>query len=518
MRRLLTCCIVLGLLLTVSSTVSSDSMPEWVREGGMNTPFSDRLYITGFGMGDLEEGDSAAVEAAKNGALDDLIRKIRVQVTSSVTVETADSGKESSTSVSMVSQSTSHMKLANVDFLMEKDLNHQYTLAYASKSDLRSFYLDRGKNGLTKVVQGLESLKSDEKRGRSARALNGYINLLPLFPEIVESRTIYNVLMGGSYGSRFFEALSNPEVKSVEDLYSLEQFVRGRIDELQKRRVNDLDSALEKIVVMLSSQEVRGRRITVPALLYQNSDFTSSFGAYASRKLEAMVTTRMGGGKEMIVLKGTYWEKDNDVDIYLIAQSVETGDKLGSGYASFPASTIPKEYELEPQNADEALKAQYDIADGAIVDGGLQVEVWTNRGRNEDVLVFTGGETLTLYFKVNQPAFLQVTYNLATGHKVLLEEAFYIGMDKVNQVVRYLYDFEVVPPFGVERLMVTAFSAKPPPPDVAVDYIEGERYEVFGDTKDVVAQSRGLKKKQESGSTNVKVGEAFLTLTTMPEE
>lgn len=518
MRKFLTCIAVLGLLFAVSSTIFSDSMPDWVREGGMKTPFSDRLYITGFGMGGLEDGSAAAVEAAKNGALDDLIRKIRVQVTSAVTVETADSGRESSTSVSMVSRSTSHMKLANVDFLMEKDRKNQFALAYASKADLRSFYLDRGKNALTKVLNEIEGLEADEKSGRSAGALEGYINLLPLFPEIVESRTIYNVLMGGSYGSRFFDVLGIDKVKSVEDLYILEQFTRRRIDELQKSPVRDFDSALEKIVVMLSTQAVKGSNIIVPSLLYQSSDFSSSFGSFASRKLDALVSNRLSGGKEKLVLKGTYWEKGDDVDIYLIAQSVDTGDKLGSGYASFPAASIPKGYELEPQNADEALKAQYAIAEGAIVDGGLQVEVWTNRGRNEDVLVFTGGENLTLYFKVNQPAFLQVAYNLSTGEKVLLEEAFYIGMDKVNQVVRYPYDFEVVPPFGVERLMIAAFSKKPPPPNVVIDYIEGERYEVFSDTKDVVAQTRGLKKKQESGSTDIKVGEAFLTLTTMPKE
>ena len=71
----------------------------------------------------------------------------------------------------------------------------------------------------------------------------------------------------------------------------------------------------------------------------------------------------------------------------------------------------------------------------------------------------------------------------------------------------------------LEHLMVTAFSKEPPPANVVIDYIDGERYEVFGDAKAVVAQTRGLRKKQDTtGNTEVKVGEAFLTLTTMPAD
>lgn len=124
---------------------------------------------------------------------------------------------------------------------------------------------------------------------------------------------------------------------------------------------------------------------------------------------------------------------------------------------------------------------------------------------------------MQLYFRVNQPAFLQITYNLATGEKVLLEKSFYIGMDKVNRVVKLPYGFEVIPPLGVERLIVTAFSRQPPPPNTRIAEIEGERYEVFADTNAVVAQTRGLKKKQDnSGEETMKVGETMVTLTTVP--
>ena len=143
--------------------------------------------------------------------------------------------------------------------------------------------------------------------------------------------------------------------------------------------------------------------------------------------------------------------------------------------------------------------------------------IWTNKGNSNENLVFTEGEELQLYFRVNQPAFLQLTYDLATGEKVLLEKSFYIGVDKVNRVVKLPYAFEVVPPLGVEHLIVTAFSNQPPEPNTIITTIDGERYEVFTTAKEAVAQARGLKKmQQETTSEIIKVGEAFVTITTIP--
>jgi len=90
---------------------------------------------------------------------------------------------------------------------------------------------------------------------------------------------------------------------------------------------------------------------------------------------------------------------------------------------------------------------------------------------------------------------------------------FYIGIDKVNRAVALPYEFEVQPPFGVEQLLVTAYSTEPPTPQTRTASIGGENYEVFGSVKEVVAKARGLGKKKKSGRP--RVGEAMLTLTTM---
>jgi len=144
------------------------------------------------------------------------------------------------------------------------------------------------------------------------------------------------------------------------------------------------------------------------------------------------------------------------------------------------------------------------------------VEAWTNQGRNSDHLVFVEGDTVEFYFRVNQPCFLQLTYLLASGERVLLDESFYIGQDKVNMVVRYPGEFEPVAPFGVERLIVTAFEENPPKPDVHIERIDGYDYRVFGALDEVYSGTRGLRPKTSSGEErDVRVGEARLTMTTV---
>lgn len=497
----------------------ADDLPEWAREYGMRSPYPDTQYVTGFGLAERGADDTEAMEYAKTAAMDDLTRKIRVHVSSSITTSTLDSGREASSSVSIVSKSISGMKLTNVNFEIAKDWKHYYALCYASKEILRTTYLNKGKEGVRQILQEKNRAEADEKDGNVGRAIERYIKLLPLFSEVLEHRAVYNVLLENRYGNDFFTATNIADVENFDGFLRLEGEIKDKIDNLQRGSVPDLDAALDKIIVMLATQQVKGGSFQVPPFLYQNSDFTSPFGNYAAQRLEALASSRIGNGREKVVIRSTYWERGGTIELIVVAKSADSGKSLGSGFALFPASSVPPQYELKPQNFEEALKTQYAIAEEAFTDGGLKVEVWTNRGRNEDVLVFSGGETLQLYFKVNQPAFLQVTYDLATGQKVLLEEAFYIGMDMVNRVVRYPYEFEVVPPFGVEHMMVAAFSEKPPPANIMVDYIGGERYEVFGDAKAVVAQSRGLrKKKDDSGNIDVRVGEAFLTITTMPKE
>jgi hypothetical protein len=232
-----------------------------------------------------------------------------------------------------------------------------------------------------------------------------------------------------------------------------------------------------------------------------------------AERLESEIVDSLSAGRERTIFRSQYWEEGGRIRLIVLA-SDEEGEKLGRAEVLLPSSAVGGR-SLKPQGFDEAMTALMEFADGALSDGGLSVDVWTNKGRDEDALVFTDGEIVQLYFRVNQPATLQITYRLATGEIVLLEKAFYIGIDRVNRTVGLPYEFEVQAPYGVENLIVTAYSSSPPPVNTAVQTISGETYEVFGSVREVVANTRGLGRRQEAGEETQRIGEAMLTLTTM---
>ena len=257
--------------------------------------------------------------------------------------------------------------------------------------------------------------------------------------------------------------------------------------------------------------------ITVMPLLYQNGDFSSSFGDRFAYQLEEQLAQTPNGERAAgsAVVRGSYWVDEELVDVHLTVRSTTSGAVLASVGTTFPFAGMDI-LTLRPANVDSAFEDGRMLMDDRIVDGGIDIEVWTDRGRNERSLVFTEGEELQFYFKVNEPAFLQISYVLVTGETILLEESFYIGIDRVNRVVAYPYKFQVVPPFGVERLIVTAHSGEPPKPEVRPQELYGQWYEVFSSTEAVVAGTRGIARaNQRQEGTGARVGEASLVVTTM---
>ncbi|NBF40340.1 MAG: hypothetical protein GVY14_07980 [Spirochaetes bacterium] len=224
------------------------------------------------------------------------------------------------------------------------------------------------------------------------------------------------------------------------------------------------------------------------------------------------------GGAAPVVVRGSYWPEEETVELHVVARDIETGRTVSAPQASIPASSVARA-DLEPTNMDQALSGGAALLSDQIVNGGLDLEVWTDKGRDERALVFEEGEYVQFYFRVNQPAFLRLSYILASGETILLDERFYIGIDRVNRVVALPYRFQVVPPFGVERLVVTGHTSEPPPAWVYPKVIEGQEYEVFGSPREAVVRTRGLVKAdplEEAGDT--RVAEASLSITTVGRE
>ena len=88
-----------------------------------------------------------------------------------------------------------------------------------------------------------------------------------------------------------------------------------------------------------------------------------------------------------------------------------------------------------------------------------EVDVWTDQGHNH--VYYTEGDTVKIFARVNQPAYLRMLYTLADQRRTLLIDNFYIGPSEVNSAVG-IGNFRCVPPLGTEFLFVAARTEKFP--------------------------------------------------------
>ena len=159
-----------------------------------------------------------------------------------------------------------------------------------------------------------------------------------------------------------------------------------------------------------------------------------------------------------------------------------------------------------PENFITANTKRKNFAENEIVGGDLNLEVWTNKGT--DNLLFSEGDTLRLFLRVNKACYIRFIYYLADGSKVLLLDDYYIGVDKVNKVYKLPEDFICAEPFGAELLLVNAQTEKFEPLNTKEQY--GYTF-ITDELSDVIKKSRGFKKLKEG----IMKAESSTVITTM---
>ncbi|MBB6479821.1 DUF4384 domain-containing protein [Spirochaeta isovalerica] len=499
-------------LILILISIHLYAEPGWVRSMGTSTPYSSDRYLTGFAMYNRYSSD--AVAKAKESALADLSGKIETKVNSVMTLSEEDGSGGYSSDLTILSRNSVQVTVSGVDYLVYDDSSQTYALAYVSIEDLSSSYVQKADLALGKALSAYDRAEELIGSGKNVQALESLYDAQKELILLSEQESLYLSVNPRRSRDSFQRLLSAYDTDQESFVRTLEDDVNRRIQELDDLDLRNYQAAMDKIALILKRQDLNAGNISVPPSTFETSSFSSEFGRYAASGLEGSLIGSLSRSNAKTIYRSNYWMEGNMIRFRVLAVD-ERGNKLGQASVRFPYSADLRSYDLKPQNFEEAMVALKEFSVGALTDGGINVDVWTNKGRDSDSLVFEDGETLQLYLRVNQPSFLRITYRLATGEMVLLERSFYIGMDQVNRAVALPYEFEVQGPFGVEQMIVTAFSKEPPTPNTIVDFIDGEEYEVFSTMEAVVAQTRGLRKKQTGAEDEVRVGEAILNLTTM---
>ena len=162
--------------------------------------------------------------------------------------------------------------------------------------------------------------------------------------------------------------------------------------------------------------------------------------------------------------------------------------------------------ETKPENFEKAYSDQQQFREGEQAGGGIVLEVWTNKGT--DGLLYTKGEKMETFVRVNVPCYLRFVYHLANGQRALLLDNHFIDESKVNTAYKIPFAFVCDEPFGAECLQALAGTEKFDP--LLTNNVGG--YDLIQEELNVVLpRLRGMKREQPAAWH----AESRIVLTTM---
>ena len=485
------------LALVVGAPAAAASRPDWVERAGQSARHPRASHLVGYAVAD----GANAVERAKLAAAADLARSITVRIQSETLDQVTESGGRERYSASSMTRATTDVQLEGLGYELHREGAVAHALAFVSR-ERAAAGLRAKRDGALERARRLEAdagaagEKGAGERLERARAAAA---------EALQAAAILRAVAEADARNRDAERAAGALLDGLHD----------RLRALAEAPARSLEDALARAARQLAGQGVVApASLVVEPLTYGTTGFSSAFGRHFSAGLERALVAAgaaAGGRQGAVVVRGSYGLRGEALVVGVVARDPRTGAPSASAEVTLEKAAVPAEWSLTPQNLEQALVDQRLLAAGEEVSGGLRLELWTHKGDRS--LVFSGGEEVRLYLRVNRPAYVRLIYLLANGLRVPLEQAYFIDASKVNHAVEYPEAFEVSPPFGVERIIAVAFTEKPAPLPTRAHQVDGERYEVVADDLDqVMTRARGLKKK----ASGPQVAEAALTLTTTP--
>lgn len=509
-----------GLALFLHATGTAAATPEWVEQNGAATAYPPARFLVGFAQttGKNEE----TVEAAKQQAAADLARQVSVQIESNVVdVLHEKKGRVESELTSQI-RATSDIRLDGVRFETYRKRKRVYALAILERLPAAIARRRERDRAIAETAGCLDSAAAEEKAGRAQQALDAYRGCRRFLDEALEHEAVAAALSrGGLLGGDVGPTLAAQSTK-----------ISARIRAIPHEDARSIRGAASALAAQLAHAGIgRGATLVVAPLLYRGRDVSSPFGREIALALESAIGRNDAGvaaaaAAGTVVVRGTYAEQGaklegaataagrageddaHDFQLRVNAKEAATGRLLASAEVVLAGSAVPASLATRPANFERFAEDADKLAGGDVVSGDLRVEVRTDRG--DRGIVYDEGEELSLYVRVNQPAWVRLIYVLTSGDHVPITQEWYIDEEKVNQLVEYPDSFEIVPPFGVEMIHAMASSERPPKLVTRTTTIDGERYTVIPDGADQVVRTRGIARRERK-----EVAEQTLKLTTM---
>jgi hypothetical protein len=472
-------------ILIFSALSSGAKVPDWVKNFDSSEKYPVKIYMTGFGIatGEISEATGVAQESARGEVSRTIVVNINSLI-SSIREEKKEQYLQELSSISQSSSSLQGIMGLNVDKFVEGDENNStvYAVAYVNRADLKNIYSQERRDLIQQINEIITDAQAYESKSEIMDAVSKYLSLYPLYERLKESEMVLLVVKESRSIDTAFNEL-DAETQGANKITLMSQTeITNKIDRLLSESLGSLDDVARAVVMRLSKQITMptGKVLVVP-LIYQDTKMGSSFARHFRAELENQIVQLANwkvaeqvqsfspkssqimrdlakeSGAELI-LSGTYWERGNEVKLMVNIREINSGKVLAGTEITFDPQILPENVNLKPENFESAMVAQGAFGQGEIVSGQLQVESWTNKG-NEN-LIYTAGETMKVFVRVNREAHVRFLYILADGRWTLLYDDLYIDQSKVNRAVEIPAEFECAPPFGAEMLVVIARTEK----------------------------------------------------------
>jgi hypothetical protein len=412
-------------------------------------------YFTGHSRFSVEKGENPdeKIEKARSGARAEATQTIQTTVRSLSDHKTIELNmkifEEYRQSVSVFSDLT--IQGMTVDVFYDTKKRNAEAFAYIKKRELLEsnfkLYQVNSKQLETKITEA-ERYKAG---GQTSRALDAYRHCLPLVRELQQNLVLV-IICGGDVTGKF------PSDYEAE--------INAAIVGLENSPVTNLDELCQRLGQTLKKQLAGDNRaILITPFTFEDTRIASPLSGRMMTIMEKQlsgeglsVTATAGKIDKNLILTGVYWETNPSLTFTVLVRDPDNGRTVATASHELPISWFTQNgIAWKPENFEDAMIRQKMMTKDEIIGGGLQLDVWTNKG--SESLLFNEGEIMKVSVRANHECYLRLIYYLVDGSKTLLDE-FYLNNEQVNKVVTLPTDYRCQWPFGVEMLQVVAQNEK----------------------------------------------------------
>ena len=525
------CCLLFFLVSPFLIIIQAGKQPDWVVNYGQSDKYDEQVYLTGFGeaLGISRESKEIAQENARA----DLSQKVLVKIDSTVSNYQLEDGEETLQQFSTVTQSSSELQVMGLETLTyvrdSRKNPMSFALVYIERKKLAKLYQAEKKHLTSQILQ-LITLAENQDNPKYT-SVQYYYQTWPLLDKLAEVQTI----LFSVSGTRIFSDLASQDLADQPLILNKSQINR-RIQQLSLHSIDNLDDVAGAIQFQLYQQfDLQHQQLLVQPFFYQDTRLSSRFARYFKQLLEGKLENSIQPHREFqaksvnyekdmavsadadYIITGSYWEKEDNVQILAFCRSVQTGEIRASANVDFKRGMLKSNLNLKPDNFEKIMSQQLAFEQEVIDSGQLKLEVWTDRGKN--ALLYSQGELMKIYLRTNRPCYVRLLYILANGQKTLLVDNLQINLESVNRplLVNDLLeiDFECTSPFGAEMIIGVARNY----PFDTIETTERDGY-IFIDTdnpKHLANITRGTKgfKRRKRNDESIQQTETKLILTTV---